>query len=46
MGLVTGDEIGTQEEEEEFEENDDFESQVSLNCSTHENKASTNMEIG
>ena len=46
MGLVTGDKIGTQEEEDEFEEIGDFESQVSLNCLTHENKASTNMEIG
>ena len=44
MGMGTGDEVDTQEEDEDNEENQDFESQVSLNSSTHENEASTNME--
>ena len=46
MGLGTGDKVDTQEEEESNEKFDDFESQVSLNSSTHENEASTNIETG
>ena len=44
MRVVTGDEAETQEEEKENGEIDDFGSQVSLNSSTHENEASTNIE--
>ena len=39
MGLGTGDKIDTKEEEEGNEKFDDFEPQVSLNSSTHENEA-------
>ena len=46
MGAETGDEVDTQKEEEDNEKIDDFESQVSLNNSTHENKASKNMDTG
>ena len=46
MGLGTGDKIDTQEGEEGNEKFDDFEPQVSLNSSTHEKEASTNMETG
>ena len=46
MGTGTGDEVYTQEEEEDNEKIDNFESQVSLNGSTHEKEASTNMETG
>ena len=46
MGAVAGDEVDTQEEEDENGEIDDFESHVSLNSSTHENEASTKMENG
>ena len=46
MGTGTGDEVDTQEEEEDNGENDNFESQVNLSSSTHEYKASTNMENG
>ena len=44
MGTCTGDEVETQEEEED--EQDDFGSQLSLNSSTHENGAPTNRETG
>ena len=44
MGTGTGDEAETQEEEDDDDEIDDFESQVSLKSSTHENGASTNSE--
>ena len=46
MGTGAGDEVDTQEEEEDNEEIDDFDSQVSLSSSTHESEASTNMETG
>ena len=46
MGTGTGDEVDNQEEEEDNEEIDDFESQVSLNSSAHENEAFTIMETG
>ena len=46
MGVATGDEVETQEQEEEKMEMDDFKSQVSLNSSTHKNEASKNMENG
>ena len=46
MGVATGDEVDTQEQEEEKMEIDDFKSQVSLNSSTHKNEASKNMENG
>ena len=39
MGTDTGDEVEIQEDEEDDEEQDDFESQLSLNSSTHENEA-------
>ena len=37
----TGDEVDTQAEEDDNGENDDFESQVILKSSIHENEAST-----
>ena len=46
MGLGTDDKVDTQEEEEGNAKFDDFEPQLSLNSSTHENEASTNMETG
>ena len=46
MGTETGDEVDTQEEEEDNKEVADFESQVSLSSSTHKSEASTNMETG
>ena len=46
MGTGTGDEVDTQEEEEDNREINDFESQLSLNSSTHESEASTNIETG
>ena len=46
MGKGTVDEVDPQEEEEHNGENDDFESQVGLISSTHENQAPTNMETG
>ena len=46
MGLGTGDRVDTHEEEEGNEKIDEFEPQVSLNSSTHENEASTNIETG
>ena len=46
MGTGTSDEVDTQEEEEDTQKIDDFESHVSLNSSTHESEASTNMETG
>ena len=48
MGTGTGDEVDTQEEKEDKDELevDDFEFQVSLNSSTHENEASTNIKTG
>ena len=44
MGL--GDEAETQEEEEDDDEQDNFESQISLNSSTHDNDAYSNRETG
>ena len=44
MGTSTVEEVDTQEEEEDKEVIDDYESEVSLNSSTQENEASTNME--
>ena len=46
QGTVTGDEAETQEEEEDNDGQDDFESQVSLNSSTQENDAYTDIEAG
>ena len=46
LGSGAGDEVDTQEEKEDNGEIDKFESHVSLNSSTHENKASTNRETG
>ena len=46
MGTGTSDEVDTQGEEEDNDKIDDFESQLSLNKSTHENEASTKMETG
>ena len=46
MGTETDDEVDTQEEEEDNGETDNFESQVSLDSSTHEYEASTNKENG
>ena len=44
LGTDTVDEVDTHEEEEDKNEIDDFKSQISLNRSTHENEASTNMK--
>ena len=46
MRTVTGDEMDTHEEADENEngEVDNFGSQVSLNCSSNENEASTNLQ--
>ena len=46
LGSGAGDEVDTQEEKEDNGEIDKFESHVSLNSSTHENKASPNRETG
>ena len=46
MGLGTGNEGESQEEEEDNEEQVDFGSQVSLNSSTPENEANTDRETG
>ena len=46
IGTGTGDDVDTQEEEEGNDEIEDFESQISLNSSTHENEASANMDTG
>ena len=42
----TGDEMDTREEDEDNEKIDDFEYQVILNCSTHENEESKILETG
>ena len=46
MGMGTGDKAETREEEEDDGEQDDFESQTSLNSSTQDNDAYTNRETG
>ena len=46
MGTGTGNEAETQEEEEDDDEQDEFGSQVSLNSSTQENDAYTDIETG
>ena len=46
MRTGTVEEVETQEEEKEDYDQDDFESQISLNSSNHENGASTNRETG
>ena len=46
MGTGTGDEIDTKDEEEDNREINDYESQLSLNNSTHESEASKNIETG
>ena len=44
MGTGTSEVVETQEKEEDNDEQDDFESQISLNSSYHENGASTNRD--
>ena len=46
MRTDTVEEVETQEEEKEDYDQDDFESQISLNSSNRENGASTNRETG
>ena len=46
LGTGIGDEVETEEKEEDDDEQDDFESQIRLNSSNHENGASTNRETG
>ena len=46
MGVGTGDEGGSQEEQEDDDEQVDFGSRVSLNSSTQENEAYTDRETG
>ena len=46
MRKGTCNEVGTQEKEEDDDEQDDFESQISLNSSTQDNDAYTNRETG
>ena len=46
MGVGTGNEGESQEEEEDYDEQVDFESRVSLNSSTQENEAYTDRETG
>ena len=46
MGTGTGEEVETQEEEEDNHEQDDFEYQINLYSSNHENGASINRETG
>ena len=46
MGVSTGDECESQEEDEDNDEQVDFGSRVSLNSSTQENEAYTNRETG
>ena len=46
MRTGTGEEVETQEEEEDNHEQDDFEYQINLYCSNHENGASINGETG
>ena len=46
MGMDTGDKAETREEEEDDGEQDNFESQTSLNSSTQDNDAYTNRETG
>ena len=46
MGTITGEEVETQVEEQDDDEQDDLESQITLNSSNHENRAPTTRDTG